>query len=187
MARRRLSPEERAAWNQLARSVKPLSVAPQPPENHGEAMESSASLLNEPASHPTESLTQSIALPRSVVRTRRPADILDGSWERQIKRGLLQPEITIDLHGHSLSQAHQRFDRALANALAHGVRVMLVITGKPRDGGTRRDRADRGVIRAEIGHWISNSQQFGMIASVRNAHPRHGGSGAIYVILRRNK
>ncbi|MBK5264309.1 MAG: Smr/MutS family protein [Alphaproteobacteria bacterium] len=187
MARRRLSPEERAAWNQLARSVRPLSTAPQSPERHDKVMESGVSLLNDIVTNPAKSLTQSKAAPRVVTRSPVPADILDGSWERQIKRGLLQPEITIDLHGHSLAQAHQRFDRALADALAHGVRVMLVITGKPRESAARRDRADRGVIRAEIGHWMGNSQQSGMIASVRNAHPRHGGSGAIYVILRRKK
>lgn len=113
--------------------------------------------------------------------------MLDGSWERRIKRGQLQPEMSIDLHGNSLALAHQRLDRALAEAVGEGVRVLLVIAGKSRTGGGSQDRPGRGAIRAEIGHWLDISAYAAHIASVRNAHPRHGGAGAIYVILRRKK
>ena len=64
---------------------------------------------------------------------------------------------------------------------------MLVVTGKPpkspsANGGTRR-----GAIRGEIGHWLETSSYADRIASVRIAHQRHGGDGALYVILRRKK
>ena len=77
-------------------------------------------------------------------------------------------------------------DQALRQARTLGARVILVVTGKPRaipggDGGKRR-----GAIRAEIGHWIDASPHRDSIASVRIAHPRHGGEGALYLILRRN-
>ena len=45
----------------------------------------------------------------------------------------------------------------------------------------------RGAIRAEIGDWLALSGYADAIASVRIAHPRHGGRGALYVILRRKK
>lgn len=106
--------------------------------------------------------------------------MLDGSWERQIRQGRLAPDIAIDLHGHSLSAAHARLDQALASARAQGMRVLLIVTGKPRGRET-----GRGAIRAEIGHWLQASPHADAIASVRTAHPRHGGDGALYVILRR--
>lgn len=134
-----------------------------------------------------KSLTSQPPMAARLAPRSAPADVLDTSWERRIKRGLLQPEMSIDLHGHSLALAHQRLERALAEAAAQGVRVLLVVTGKARERSAQGDRPARGAIRAEIGHWLDRSAHADRIASVRNAHPRHGGAGALYIILRRKK
>lgn len=183
MVRRRLSPEERAAWLQLARSVRPLEGMAQVDE----ALANGDEKRSDSVTKIEKSLTRiALAKPGAVVRP-SPAEVLDGSWEKRIQRGLLQPEMSIDLHGHSLTLAYQRLDRALAEAEALGVRVLLVITGKARERAIQGDRPGRGAIRAEIGHWIESSPFSDRIASVRNAHPRHGGAGALYIILRRKK
>jgi len=94
----------------------------------------------------------------------------------------VQPERSIDLHGHTLASAHKVLDQALERAVADDVRVLLVVTGKPpRDPAPHR----RGLIRASIGDWLAASRHAPRIAAVRNAHPRHGGTGALYLILRR--
>jgi DNA-nicking Smr family endonuclease len=99
-----------------------------------------------------------------------------------LRRGLVRPERSVDLHGYNLASAHVHLDQALGRAVADGVRVLLVITGKPpRDPAPHR----RGLIRASIGDWLATSGHAGRIAAVRNAHPRHGGAGALYIILRR--
>jgi DNA-nicking Smr family endonuclease len=116
----------------------------------------------------------------------RPTAILDRNWERRIQGGTLAPERSIDLHGHSLAAAHALLGRALADAVARQVRVLLVVTGKPRES-VSGDRGRRGAIAREIGHWIETSPYADRIASVRRAHPRHGGAGALYLILRRHK
>ncbi len=95
--------------------------------------------------------------------------------------------MSIDLHGHNLTAAHLHLNRALAGALAQGVRTLLVVTGKPRQRNDNSSNSHRGAIRAEIGHWLQTSPHADAIASVRVAHPRHGGDGALYVILRRKK
>jgi DNA-nicking Smr family endonuclease len=99
---------------------------------------------------------------------------LDGSWDRQISRGRLEPDLVIDLHGHTLAEAHARLGAAIT--AGSGARVLLVITGKGRP-----DRPSR--IRAELLDWLAHWH--GAVASVRAAHPRHGGGGAFYVVLRR--
>ncbi|MEL6875918.1 MAG: DNA mismatch repair protein MutS, partial [Pseudomonadota bacterium] len=38
---------------------------------------------------------------------------LDGHWDRRLSKGVIQPDVTIDLHGHTLSSAHGRLDSAL--------------------------------------------------------------------------
>jgi DNA-nicking Smr family endonuclease len=129
---------------------------------------------------------KSITGPERLLVRPGPAEVLDSSWERRIKRGQLEPDMSIDLHGHTLVTAHQRLDRALAEAVADGIRVLLVVTGKSRESAGSRDRPGRGAIRAEIAHWLDGSPFAAHIASIRNAHPRHGGAGALYVIMRRS-
>lgn len=177
MGRRHLSTEEQALWNALARSVRPLRPGVRPTELPTPPAPSGGSQRLMPAL-PT-------LVPTPPART--PSPVLDSSWERRIRSGTLTPEMSIDLHGHSLSAAHARLDQALAAALARNLRILLVVTGKPpkTDGPARRSR--RGAIRGEIGHWLETTPYADRIASVRLAHPRHGGEGAIYVILRRKK
>jgi len=43
----------------------------------------------------------------------------------------------------------------------------------------------RGKIRAAVGDWLAGSRHAPHIAAVRGAHPRHGGRGALYIVLRR--
>ncbi|WP_414714075.1 Smr/MutS family protein [Sphingomonas sp.] len=114
----------------------------------------------------------------------RSANTLDGSWDRQLSRGLVAPESAIDLHGHSLASAYDRLDRGLEQAIAQGDRVLLLVTGKPPRAESERPHV-RGAIRAAVGDWLAGSRHAGRIAAVRNAHPRHGGSGALYIVLRR--
>ena len=85
--------------------------------------------------------------------------------------------MSIDLHGHSLASAHARLNQAMASAVTNNARILLVVTGKPPKMTEKAGASRRGAIRGEIGQ----------IASVRIAHPRHGGDGALYVILRRKK
>ncbi|WP_235536932.1 Smr/MutS family protein [Sphingomonas sp. Root241] len=111
-------------------------------------------------------------------------DTLDGSWDRRLSRGLISPESSIDLHGHNLASAYDRLDHGLEQAIRRGDRVLLLITGKPPRPESERPHA-RGAIRAAVGDWLASSRYADRIAAVRAAHPRHGGSGALYIILRR--
>ncbi|WP_420136526.1 Smr/MutS family protein [Sphingomonas sp.] len=112
-----------------------------------------------------------------------PSDTLDGGWDRRLRQGSVAPDRTIDLHGHTLVSAQSALEHALARAVADDARVLLVITGKP----PKPDARGRGLIRASIGDWLGTSGYRDRIAAVRHAHPRHGGNGALYVILRRRR
>lgn len=187
MARRHLSAEERALWHKLTRTVTPLRVPrtrlPVDPAP-AEAEASPAAVVAErrvkgrvpPARLPVPAAPPSPS----------PVPVLDGSWEKRIRAGQLTPDHSIDLHGLNLAAAHLRLDRLLGEAVAQGWRVLLVVTGKPRaHRPLPGETGKRGAIRAEIGDWLARSVHAGRIASVRTAHPRHGGDGALYIILRR--
>ena len=102
---------------------------------------------------------------------------LDGSWDKAIRRGVLSPDTTIDLHGYTSDRAHALLVQRIGDAALSGARVLLVITGKGGVGG--------GVIRASLRDWLHGAELRPFIAALRPAHPRHGGGGAWYVILRR--
>lgn len=108
---------------------------------------------------------------------------LDGHWDRRINRGGIVPDISIDLHDANLSRAHARLDGALDQAIAQNFKVILLVTGKPR----AHDRASgegRGAIAAVVRDWLAASRHARHISAVRNAHPKHGGSGALYIMLK---
>ncbi len=109
---------------------------------------------------------------------------LDGHWDKRLKRGAMSPDISIDLHGMGLSGAYHRLDGALEQAVLTGMRSILLVTGRPR-GHDRASGEGRGAIRAAVMDWLAASRHAGHIASVRRAHPRHGGEGALYIILKR--
>ena len=110
------------------------------------------------------------------------AATLDGSWDKRLKGGTISPDRTLDLHGHRLDGAWSAIDMALERAIAAGDRVILLITGHERRG---EPPVLRGRIRAAVHDWLASSRHSGQIAAVRAAHPRHGGGGSLYIILRR--
>ena len=163
---RPLSAEEQALWSRVVQSVRPL---------HG----------------PVEKIelprAPRIAIrhhaPEPPAKKAAPGTTLDGSWDRRLARGLVAPDRTLDLHGHSLATAWDLLDRRLEAAVSDGARVLLLITGKPPADASGK----RGRIRAAVGDWLAASPYAADIAAVRNAHPRHGGAGALYIILRRRR
>jgi DNA-nicking Smr family endonuclease len=93
------------------------------------------------------------------------------------------PDISIDLHDSNLSRAYVRLDGALEQAIAQKFKVILLVTGKPR----AHDRASgegRGAIAAVVRDWLAASRHARHISAVRNAHPKHGGAGALYIMLK---
>ena len=75
----------------------------------------------------------------------------------------------------------------IEQALAQDARVLLVIAGKAREHNALMGDRPRGAIRAQLRHWLDASPLAHRIAAVRGAHPRHGGAGALYIVLRRSK
>jgi DNA-nicking Smr family endonuclease len=172
---RRLNPDEEALWRKVVASVQPLA---------GRRAPAAPAATAPPADAPAVATPRRKAAPPppSKPKATGPGETLDGSWDRRLSRGLVQPDRTLDLHGHNLSTAYHLLDDQLGSAVASGARVLLLITGKPP--GPERP-VKRGAIRAAIGDWLAASPHASDIAAVRGAHQRHGGSGALYIILRR--
>jgi DNA-nicking Smr family endonuclease len=179
MPPRRLNPEEAQLWGKVVESVRPLR--PQPKQAAAQEPKPAAPPVAAPASQ-----RRPAATPPPVKPALRPVPgtTLDATWDRRLSRGLAAPDFTLDLHGHNLATAYDLLDRRLEMAIAAEARLLLLVTGKPP--GAERP-VKRGAIRGAVGDWLAASRHAGSIAAVRNAHPRHGGAGALYIVLRRRR
>jgi DNA-nicking Smr family endonuclease len=102
-----------------------------------------------------------------------------------MKAGRLEPDLKLDLHGHTLDTAYDRIMSALDQARSMGARVVLVVAGRERPVDPADRMAKRGAIRAKLLDWLAASRHADAITAVRRAHIRHGGEGALYLILKR--
>ena len=177
---RSLSPEEAELWARVTASIRPLSREP-------DAKTPPQAPAAEPAADPPKAPAKAKGPPlRKPAPLRpppaRPGTTLDGTWERRLRSGSVQPDRIVDLHGLGLDRAWQAIDVALDRAIDAGDRVVLLITGHHRPG---EPPVPRGRIRAAVHDWLAVSRHSGRIAAVRGAHSRHGGGGSLYIVLRR--
>jgi DNA-nicking Smr family endonuclease len=169
---RRLSADEGRLWARVVETVRPLDgVTPAAPP-----LEPAPSAGRPAATKP--------APPKPAPFHKQPGTTLDGTWDRRLARGGVAPDFVLDLHGHNLATAWDLLDRRLEQAISAQARLLLLVTGKPP--GPERP-VKRGAIRGAIGDWLAASRHAGDIAAVRSAHPRHGGAGALYIVLRRRR
>jgi DNA-nicking Smr family endonuclease len=174
---RSLSAEERELWEQVAATIRPLSREPtkSSPERAGGSAK--------PVGRAPSVNSARAKLPPPPKKTALSTATLDGTWDRRLQSGTVEPDRVIDLHGLNLDRAWAAIDRGLERAITAGDRVILLVTGHARSGDPP---VQRGKIRAAVHDWLEASRHASQIASVRGAHRRHGGGGSLYIILRRN-
>jgi DNA-nicking Smr family endonuclease len=171
---RSLTPEESALWARVAATIRPLSREKNDPQA-AEPIAVTKAARSAPSAQSKQGAPE---------RRLAPGTTLDGSWDRRLRSGAVEPDRVVDLHGMSLDGAWRAIDGALENAIARGERVLLLITGHQR---ASEPPVRRGAIRAAVHDWLHASRHAGDIASVRAAHRRHGGGGSLYIVLRRKR
>ncbi len=186
MRGRRLSAEDAALWRQVTSSIKPLSVRHSVPIEI-ETAPPQLSPRRTIATHPVPTRPNFVRPVAAPNPHRTSANTLDAGWDKRLAKGQVAPDFTIDLHGETLSSAHVRLNQSLGFAVQQGARLVLLITGRPARDNPRLPPTSRGVIRASIEDWLQATSYQSRIAAIRPAHPRHGGGGALYLIMRRDR
>lgn len=166
-----LSDEDRVLWNLVARSTKPLKGK-------------RAVDIPEPAPASMEDAIETVGPKPTGSPAPRPKQIVSHSFDRptheKLAKGRLPIEGRVDLHGMSQEQAYSLLLSFLHRAHAGGVRYVLVITGKGSSSG------GEGVLRRAVPAWLSTAPFRPLVSSHDHAARNHGGSGALYVRLRRH-
>ncbi|WP_299139827.1 Smr/MutS family protein [uncultured Tateyamaria sp.] len=197
MTRRKLHPEEEELWRRVASKTERLhpqpkfdpedfvTQTPAPGPRPKPTFDAVRTLTPSMPSRPTTS----VSLTPSITDQVRAQPIqMDRKAFDQLKRGKLRPEGKLDLHGMTLDRAHPALTRFVLGAQSQGKRLVLVVTGKGKnrdDGGPIPVR--HGVLRHQVPQWLSMQPLASAVLQVTPAHLRHGGGGAYYVYLRRNR
>ncbi len=115
-------------------------------------------------------------------------DRFDRKLYARLARGQQKVEATLDLHGLTEKRAELRLTTFVQTAHGRGVRNLLVITGKGnRSGLDEFDRPKGGVLRRRVPDLLARPPLSHLVQSFSESHERHGGKGALYVRLRRQR
>lgn len=201
---RNLRPEEVQLWQRVKRTIEPrpdpkkdmeeflaaLGEAKKPavsfdvsntigsPDQSAKPLFSNNIIKNIEATRAYEvpSYSPNISKPKISNKINAP---IDDPTIRKLAKGRLPIESRVDLHGMTQAQAHRTLLNFIQDAYSSSLRIVLVITGK--------GRVNEGILRNAVPNWLQENSFSTYISGYRSAHISHGGSGAIYVRIRKNK
>jgi DNA-nicking Smr family endonuclease len=175
---RRLSDEEIALWTEVARSVARRRGATLPiPSNPIKP-------ARPPAPPPTGATEPPPARPTKP--SAPPLAPIERRLKRELARGRAAIDAALDLHGLTQAEAHQALRGFLRHSQARGARLVIIVTGKggPLDEVGRWPN-ERGVLKRLTPQWLREPDLRSVVLGFEEAGRAHGGSGALYVRLRR--
>lgn len=169
---RGLTKEERALWDKVAETIRPLGRRLPPPPADPDDPVPAAARRSPPPPRPTA--------PGGAPRSAPPLATLEPKLARSLKRGA-EVDAKLDLHGLRQDEAHARLVRFLRQQQSRGARIVLVVTGKGGPGFGD----ERGVLRRQVPAWLAEPALRNVVLGMSEASAAHGGAGALYVRLRR--
>jgi len=166
-----MTPEDENLWEEFARDIKKLEK---------EIVETAP--LAPKTKIPTNNAAPAPVPPQKNLASAGPAQ-LDGRTDSRLRRGKIPIDGTLDLHGNTQGEAHQRLHDFLVRAHKGGKRCVLVITGKGRQTPDR----PMGVLKEKLPQWLSLPPLRDIVLKLYPAAIKDGGSGAWYVYLKRDR
>jgi DNA-nicking Smr family endonuclease len=186
MAKRRATPDELELWSHVARSVRPIKSrrrARQQTEEAPGAPAAKAKAGKPAPSAPAQAGPQPAAPARPHELQHGTSHGIDRRQAARFRKGKLEIEGKIDLHGRTQQSAHDELLAFLKRAHAAGKRSVLVVTGKGMTQGKTVPKS--GVLRQAVPRWLNEPPFRALVLAFDYAEPRHGGEGALYVLVKR--
>lgn len=182
--RRVISADEIRVWKAVVSDAKPLpgrSPPDDPPPGAEPMPEPVASPPPPPGKPPVRPSAHPPVPPRhgqgELHHGRAPG--LDRRSADRLKKGEMEIEADLDLHGLTQDMAHAQLLAFIQRCWIAQRRCVLVVTGKGSQG--------QGILRAQVPRWLNQSPLRERILGFSYAQPRHGGDGALYVLIRRQR
>lgn len=173
--------EDQALWQRVTQRLTPL-------RGRGQPLPSSPAFKKraKPSKSPTKASiinTSPASSFTAILKPSSPVDLrmgdragIDGRTQRRLFRGDVPIERRLDLHGHTAACAEIILHKFIEDAFYGGCRCVLVISGK-----------GAGVIKGHVPEWLKRPPLSGLVLALAEARPSDGGSGALYVLLKRRR
>jgi DNA-nicking Smr family endonuclease len=188
MAKRRVTPDELDLWRHVAQSVRPIKSRRRARQQKEEApgtppAKAKAGKPAPTASAPPKPQPAAPAKPHEL--THGLSHGIDRRQAARFRKGKLAIEGTIDLHGRTQQDAHDELLAFLKREHAAGKRSVLVVTGKGMTQGKTVPKT--GILRQAVPRWLNEPPFRALVLAFDYAEPRHGGEGALYVLVKRTR
>ena len=100
---------------------------------------------------------------------------------RKLKQGRYEAEARLDLHRMTAAIARRELFEFIRDSVRLGIRSAIIVHGK---GESRAERERSSILKGCTDHWL---RQLEDVQAFHSAQPRHGGTGAVYVLLRKSE
>ncbi|HTM63310.1 MAG TPA: Smr/MutS family protein [Gammaproteobacteria bacterium] len=93
---------------------------------------------------------------------------------RKLRKGQYTIEAVLDLHRKTVEEARSEVNRFLTECINHGIKCVLMIHGKGKPGAAP-------ALKNQLNYWLRQAHP---VLAFCSSAPKHGGNGAIYVLLK---
>lgn len=180
MTKKSISDEDKALFRELMRSVKPLDKLKKIPS---------------PPPEPPKKLSRKVEIPEQVTRNYNLSNHYQDIVQvdsilyyckagipqkrlKELKSGQIPWQAVLDLHGLRPDAARDTLCEFIDQQYHLNHRCVLIIHGK----GSHQGQVP--ILKNHVNHWL---QQLPEVLAFHSALPRHGGAGAVYVLLKRQR
>lgn len=177
-----LSEEDKALFRQVTKTVKPLKTKQTihiarsvPLPTHAKKVSLTTKPIHVPILYLSSYYSEEVAA-ESVLSFCRHS--IPSKRLRELRQGKIQREAKLDLHGLRIDDAEQALVTFISQHTAQNHRCLLLIHGKGSHDGAAP------VLKNRVNHWL---RQIPQVLAFHSAQPKDGGSGALYVLLKRNR
>ena len=99
---------------------------------------------------------------------------------KKLRQGRYEIDARLDLHRLSVKQARVDVHSFIQDAMQYGLRTVLILHGK---GQRKTEQEKTAVLKGYVQHWLQELEE---VQAFHSAQPVHGGTGAVYVLLRKS-
>jgi DNA-nicking Smr family endonuclease len=170
--RRNLTPDEQSLWDRFVQKIKPIPsdkrpITPKPAKPRTNRPTSS------PISYPPNAPKVHALTSHRIDRVRK-----------------VEIDARLDLHGYTMEQAQARLVKFLMSCQRNRCLWVLIITGKGKpdlSSEAKHSSGSKKTLRSQVPHWLEDAQLHSIVSAYTTAKPQDGGTGALYVRLKRLK
>lgn len=113
-----------------------------------------------------------------VLEFKRPG-IQNGVYKK-LRMGRYDIEARLDLHRMTVKQAREEVHAFIRDSMELGLRTVVILHGK---GQRKAEQEKTAVLKGYVNRWL---QDIDAVQAFHSAQPAHGGTGAVYVLLKKN-